>query len=565
MMTQRDALDILKTGANVFLTGEPGSGKTYVVNAYVQYLREHRIEPSITASTGIAATHVGGMTLHAWCGIGIRTDLTRYDLDQIAQNKRVYERVSDARVLIIDEVSMLSATTLSMADAVCREIRRIQSPFGGLQVVLVGDFFQLPPVVRADASTQLGRGGQFAFQSPSWISLNPLVCYLSEQHRQEDLQFLQVLSAIRTGRFGDMHRDLLRMRYSKEPIAGVTQLYAHNADVDRTNDTALDALPGRVATFNMTSRGPANRVESLKKGCLSPESLRLKEGARVMFTKNDVMGRYVNGTLGTVVGFERGSGYPQVRTHAGRIVVAALEEWTMQDGGVVLARITQVPLRLAWAITVHKSQGMSLDAAHMDLSQVFEYGQGYVALSRVRELRGLTLAGLNNRATEVHPDVAKRDAVFRSQSERARETFVTMPPQELARLHEHFIRACGGSVATVHPQVLSATKKTHTPKKGDTLETTKALLSEGKTVSQIAKARKLTEGTIIGHLEQLYMRDDVSRETLVAAAKGRERDVERAQAAWQEVGEGPMTPVFKKLGGKVSYDIIRLARVLMDA
>jgi hypothetical protein len=452
-----------------------------------------------------------------------------------------------------------------MADAVCREIRRVQSPFGGLQVVLVGDFFQLPPVSRDDAALSTGKTSSFAFLSPSWIALNPLVCYLSEQHRQEDLQFLQVLSAIRTGRFGDMHRDLLRMRYSKEPMAGVTQLYAHNADVDHTNDTALDALPGRVAAFSMTSRGPANRVENLKKGCLSPETLRLKEGARVMFTKNDIMGRYVNGTLGTIVGFEKGSGYPQVRTYAGRTIVAAPEEWTMQDGGAVLARIAQVPLRLAWAITVHKSQGMSLDAAHMDLSQVFEYGQGYVALSRVRELRGLTLAGLNDRAIEVHPDVAKRDTVFRSQSERARETFVTMSPQELMRLHENFIRACGGSVATIHPQVLSVAKKTHAPKKRDTLEVTRVFLAEGKTIAQVARARKLTEGTIIGHLEQLYMRDAVSREALEAAAKGRERDIERALAAWRETGEGPMTPVFKKLGGKVSYDIIRLARVLMDA
>ncbi|HCM43578.1 TPA: AAA family ATPase, partial [Candidatus Kaiserbacteria bacterium] len=143
-MKQAEALAILKTGANVFLTGEPGSGKTHTINQYVAYLRSCGIEPAITASTGIAATHIGGYTIHSWSGIGVRRDLTNYDLDRIGQNRNVVRRVGNARILIIDEVSMLSAQTLAMVDAVCRELRRSGQPFGGLQTVLVGDFFQLP-------------------------------------------------------------------------------------------------------------------------------------------------------------------------------------------------------------------------------------------------------------------------------------------------------------------------------------------------------------------------------------------------------------------------------------
>ncbi len=452
-MRQSDALSILQTGANVFLTGEPGSGKTHTVNAYVKWLREHAIEPSICASTGIAATHIGGQTLHSWSGIGIRRDLDAYELDRIAQSKNVAARVGSARVLIIDEVSMLSSNVLSMVDAVCREVRRSQEPFGDLQVILVGDFFQLPPVVSSDDAPLKGGmfqkvGGKqasFAFDSPAWGAMNPVVCYLSEQHRQEDVVFLEFLTAVRRGTVVESHKVLLRTRYSPTPKAGITQLYAHNANVNAINDSELAKIEGDMQIFAMTSQGPAKLVERLKQGCLSPETLSLKVDARAMFTKNDVaMLRYANGTLCTVVGFEKETGYPIVKTNAGRIITAEPDEWRQEDGGRVLARIEQIPLRLAWAMTVHKSQGMSLDAAHMDLSQTFEYGQGYVALSRVRSLAGLSLAGLNARALEVHPEIRTKDIAFRVASDKARETFARLSTHELEAMHCNFIRACGG-------------------------------------------------------------------------------------------------------------------------
>ncbi|HVV38912.1 MAG TPA: PIF1 family DEAD/DEAH box helicase [Candidatus Paceibacterota bacterium] len=478
-MTQAEALTILKTGANVFLTGEPGSGKTHTVNQYVSWLRAHSIEPAITASTGIAATHIGGYTIHSWSGIGIKRSLSAYELDRIAQNEKVVKRIRATNILIIDEISMLSASTFSMVEAVCREVRGNDKPFGGIQVLLVGDFFQLPPVTpREDQATEAdlfggsrgsemepvaepktevrgsvsdpSRAPQFAFTSTAWKQLNPIVCYISEQHRQEDDDFLNILSAIRSGDIEEEHRDLLRTRYAKKAEPGKTQLFSHNADVNQINDAELGKISESARVFNMQSRGSAAMVEGLKRGCLSPEQLVLKVGARVMFTKNDIAGRsYVNGTLGVVTGFAKESGYPVVKTNSGRSMVVEPTEWRIDDAGRTLAQITQLPLRLAWAMTVHKSQGMSLDAAHMDLSGAFEYGQGYVALSRVRTLKGLSLAGLNERALQVHPEIREKDAQLRKQSDVAREAFAKIPQEDLSQMQNNFIKACGGSVDSI--------------------------------------------------------------------------------------------------------------------
>ena len=455
-MSQDEALTILKTGANVFLTGEPGSGKTHTTNEYVAYLRAHNIEPSICASTGIAATHIKGMTIHSWSGIGIKERLSNYDLDKIASNERVAKRIMHARVLIIDEVSMLSANVFEMVEAVCRVVRRSSRPFGGLQVVLVGDFFQLPPVVKTRPMVQPENeefsfeGGEkplapFAYTSPAWRALNPIICYLEEQHRQEDDEFLAVLSAIRAGEHQEKHIAHIKTRLvdGKKAPVGSVRLFPHNADVDRINLDELKKIDGTERSFLMRSTGTAAAVESLKRGCLSPERLVLKVGASVMFTKNNPSGSFVNGTLGKVTSFSA-TGAPVVKTRAGAHIVAEPMEWVVEEDGKVKAKIIQVPLRLAWAITVHKSQGMSLDSAVMDLSQAFEYGQGYVALSRVRTLEGLYLLGLNDRALEVHPEALEQDAEFRDRSNSAAETFGAMPRRELSDMQERFLKANGG-------------------------------------------------------------------------------------------------------------------------
>ena len=442
-MKQAQALDILKTGVNVFLTGEPGSGKTYVVNQYAAWLRTCGIEPAITASTGIAATHIGGMTIHSWTGIGVAERLSPDDVRFLAARTRLAERLRRANVLIIDEVSMLSASALEMADAVCRAARGNDAPFGGLQAVLTGDFFQLPPVARD------GRAAPFAYESETWHAMDLIVCYLTEQHRQAEKDFLELLCAIRGNRCGDAHRARVLARRVNPHAApsGMPKLFSHNADVDRINSEELAKLPGEPVSFFMRSRGPQALVAQLRRGCLSPERLELKKGAEIMFTKNNPQRGFVNGTLGTIAGFDEESGYPIAAARDGGRIRAEPMEWSIEENGKKRASIEQVPLRLAWAMTVHKSQGMSLDAAVVDLSQAFEYGQGYVAFSRVRRLAGLYVLGVNERAFLVHPSICREDAVFRTASAAAEKPFSEMPPKDLRALQEQFVRRCGGNIA----------------------------------------------------------------------------------------------------------------------
>ena len=441
LMTQDEALAILKTGLNVFLTGEPGSGKTHTINRYTEWLRERGVDPAVTASTGIAATHVEGMTIHSWSGIGVKRELNDYDIDMIMSREKTARRIIDAKILIIDEISMLDAATLGGVDKVLRTLRRrpmmAEQPFGGLQVIFVGDFFQLPPVSQ-------GRSATFAFESTAWQEANPVICYLSEQHRQEDGDFLDMLSAMRRGAMTIQNRTHLESRVGKKPKGSVaTRLYTHNENVDRINTESLAKVEGERRVYEMTSRGARALVEILKNNCLSPETLELKIGASVMFTRNDFEGGYVNGTLGTVVDFSA-LGLPVVQTKNGT-VTAETAMWEVMDGNRILASISQIPLRLAWAITVHKSQGMSLDAAIIDLSQAFEYGQGYVALSRVRTLAGLYLEGVNERALEMHPKVVGRDHNFRAYSDAAKKKFATLPTSQKALLEKNFLRAIGAT------------------------------------------------------------------------------------------------------------------------
>lgn len=550
-MTQAEALAILKTGANVFLTGEPGSGKTHLVNAHVRYLRERGIEPAITASTGIAATHLGGMTIHAWSGIGVRTALSPYDLDKISQNERVAKRVRRARVLVIDEISMLSAQTFSMVESVCRELRASEEVFGGLQVILVGDFFQLPPVSREGAS-------HFAYRSPVWAALRPLTCYLSEQHRQEDPDFLELLAALRSGTFSPAHRARLERRLVSDGAypEEVTKLFPHNLNVDRLNDEALAKLPGATRIFTMRSHGAPPAIEGLKRNCLSPETLVLKLGAKVMFTKNNPEGQFVNGTTGEVVGWSRGEGWPEVRTRSGARISVEPAEWVVEVEGRVLASVTQVPLRLAWAITIHKSQGLSLDAAVIDLAQAFEYGQGYVALSRVRTLAGLYLLGLNERALQLHPAVCAEDARFRSQSRQARETFAQLDASALETMQHNFLRASGGSLEV-------AALPRGPKKRAKSWEPTLALLKEKRGIAEIARERGLTEGTIMKHLEELKTLGKITPKDLAHLALGQEDDLARIQLTLRRRGAERLSLVHLELKGAYSYELIRLARLLL--
>ena len=569
-MTQSDALTILKSGANVFLTGEPGSGKSHTVNEYVAYLKSHGIEPAITASTGIAATHIHGMTIHAWSGIGILNSLSPEDLDRIATREYLVKRIQPAKVLIIDEISMLSAHTLDMVEAVLREVRQTPEAFGGLQIILVGDFFQLPPITRnnlpqpsQDMFYSDEPQGIFAFTGSAWKRAKPVVCYLTEQHRQDDPEYLAVLSAIRTNELKEKHHAHIASRKvsaTKLP-KGITKLFSHNADVDRINAGELEKLPGKVMKFRMSSKGKDSLVEGLMRGCLSPEVLELKEGAAVMFTKNSPQGRFVNGTLGVVSGWGA-DGMPIVKTKDNLRITAEPMEWQLEEQGKVRASISQLPLRLAYAMTVHKSQGMSMDAAIMDLSKAFEYGQGYVALSRVRRLSGVYLTGLNQRALEVHPEILEKDRDFRAASDAARDAFASMPEAEVTDMQKKFVKAMGGAFIEVGSKQEAEGRKKNTKTAGlpgrlaETLQTVR----DAKSLKEAVKARGLVASTIVKHLEELseigkLVRADFAHLIPLDIAD----EIHEALAATQ--GD-KLSPVFHALHGRHSFEAIRLVRLM---
>ena len=402
-MTQDSALEILKSGKNVFLTGEPGSGKTHTINRFVEWLKANRKGYAITASTGIAATHIGGVTIHSWSGLGIASKVSDYLLDKLYNDTFAQRRIQSPDVLVIDEVSMLDATFIDNLDIIMRHMRGDRS-FGGIQIVFVGDFFQLPPVVKEGIM-------RFAFESDSWKEADPTICYLTEQHRQSDPEFLDILTSMRAGTTTKAHKKRLDVCTRAERPE--TRLFTHNKDVDHINNRELRRLKGEEHLYRMEESGIPFLVSRLKGSCLAPEKLVLKVGASVMFVRNNFDIGYVNGTVGVVESFDE-DGLPVVLTKDGRRITPVLEEWRFDEYGTTRAYIRQVPIRLAWAITVHKSQGMSLDAASVDLSRAFEHGQGYVALSRVRSLEGLHLEGINEKSFSMHPKVVAKDAEFRA-------------------------------------------------------------------------------------------------------------------------------------------------------
>ena len=438
-MKQSEALEIINAGASVFLTGAPGSGKTYVLSRAVRSMRENGLSVAVTASTGIAATHLNGQTIHSWSGTGVANALTDSLLKTIRARRG--KRIKATDVLVLDEVSMIHAWLFDMVDEVCRKVRKNDLPFGGLQVVVSGDFFQLPPVSTSTRNRDVfepspefitsrekyaaaGKNPEgYITESFAWDSLKPVVCYLTEQYRQDDGKLLSVLTDIRSGIVSDEDKQVLASRLGEYPQDSEVSvhLFPTNAQADGLNNVQLAAIDAEPHEFVATEAGPKNLVERLKKNMLAPERLVLKAGAAVMALRNDQDKQYVNGSVGRVLRFapESKGGWPIVEFENGNIVTLKPAAWEMTDGETVLASVNQVPLRCAWGITIHKSQGMTLDSAVMDLRRTFAPGMGYVALSRVENLSGLYLEGINDRAFSVCADAVILDSSLREASEKA--------------------------------------------------------------------------------------------------------------------------------------------------
>ena len=336
---------------------------------------------------------------------------------------------------------MMHAWLFDMVDQACRAVRRSPEPFGGLQVVMSGDLFQLPPVSNTRRDRELvapppelvamreryakaGRNPNgFVTESLIWPELNPVVCYLTEQHRQDTGQLLDVLTDIRQGTVTDTDRQALDTRIGVEPAGDdvAISLYPNNRQADALNDSKLAQINEPEHRFEAESSGQVSLIKRLKSTMLAPEILSLKVGAAVMALRNDTNQQYVNGSLGTVVDFVSTTEgeYPMVDFENGHTVIMQPAAWEMMDGETVLASVKQVPLRCAWAITIHKSQGMTLDRARMDLRRTFAPGMGYVALSRVESMDGLYLDGINERAFLVSPEAVRLDGILRERSQMA--------------------------------------------------------------------------------------------------------------------------------------------------
>lgn len=571
-MKQETALKLLKAGENVFLTGSAGAGKTYTLNQYINYLKARKVSVAITASTGIAATHMNGMTIHTWAGIGIKDFLSEEDLKRMKERKYLKEHLENAQVLIIDEISMLHAKQLNLVNQVLKYFKESDEAFGGIQVIVAGDFFQLPPVGKNDERNR----DKFCFMSDAWVEAKFRVCYLTEQHRQGNDYLNDILNAIRAQAIGTEHRNALQGTRHQEIGDTYTRLYTHNMDVDSINFRHLNEIDNEPRQFDAQCDGNDKLIETLKSSVRAPETLTLKKHAKVMFVKNNFDLGYINGSLGEVIGFEEDDEFgvlPNVKLTDGTTLLVEPETWSVDnEAGKTIASFQQIPLRLAWAITIHKSQGMTLEAAEIDLSHTFEKGQGYVALSRLKTLDGLRLKGFNEQALELDSLAIKADRRFQELSSEAEEHFENI---DLTKQHNAFIRHCGG---TLNETEIQRNEKKLAKNGGKqnyaaaTLDETRELFEEGYDIADIATERGLTPATIINHLGRLHKEQGLD----ISVAHPGEEVVEQVLKIYKRLtkrqdtdhfnddGSIKLRPIVELTSPRMGYDQVRLALLFVE-
>ncbi|XP_072525236.1 ATP-dependent DNA helicase PIF1 [Salminus brasiliensis] len=397
---QAAVLDAVLSGKNIFFTGSAGTGKSFLLKRIVGSLPPK--STYATASTGVAACHIGGTTLHNFAGIGSGSAPLEQCLE-LAQRPGVRQHWTGCKHLIIDEISMVEAQFFDKLEAIARSIRRSTEPFGGIQLIVCGDFLQLPPVTKGKEKTS------FSFQARSWRKCIHVNMELTEVRRQTDRAFISLLQAVRVGRVTEeVTSQLLKSANNRIERDGIlaTRLCTHKDDVELTNENKLKQLPGPLRGFEAVDSDPM-LVKTIDAQSPVGAMLQLKVGAQVMLTKNlDVQRGLVNGARGVVVDFLLGSqGLPRVRFLCGAVEVIKRERWMFKTGGGLYLSRQQLPLKLAWAISIHKSQGMTLDCVEISLARVFESGQAYVALSRARSLEGLRVMDFDPRVVQANQDV----------------------------------------------------------------------------------------------------------------------------------------------------------------
>jgi ATP-dependent DNA helicase PIF1 len=397
---QKAAHEALSGSANVFVTGGAGSGKSFLIRYFLRE-KDSRDFP-VLASTGAAAVLVGGRTFHSFFGLGIMEGGVEATVEKAAKNRQVVRRLKKISGFVVDEVSMLSGETLRAAEIICRRVRDSDLPWGGLRVVAVGDFAQLPPVERSRSST---RG--WAFLDPVWEWSGFQTCLLRTQTRCQDEEFMRILSEIREGRVTPEVKAYLDSKTSAPPedFDG-TRLFPRREETERFNLSKLEELSTVAVRFETIYSGESRALETLRKYAPVPDVLVLKEGALVMLRQNDPQGRWVNGSTGHVEKIQ--SAKLQIRLLNGRLIEIEKATFSLLDSeGEVVAAAVNYPLTLAWASTIHKSQGATLDRMAVNLSQLWEPGQAYVALSRLTRGSDLCIERWDARSIRVDAQVVQ--------------------------------------------------------------------------------------------------------------------------------------------------------------
>ena len=420
---QKRAFDILTgTDENVFLTGVAGSGKSFLIGRFLRGLDEREGAAlqkdksaqskkfPILASTGAAAILVGGRTFHSFFGLGIMEGGVQATVDRAVRNDRLCKRMNSTDGVIIDEISMISGTTLRAAEQIARKARGNSTPWGGLRVVAVGDFAQLPPV---NPHWNPGHGlapkalRDWAFLDESWMTSDFVPAVLPQTMRTSEPELLHALNAVRSGKLDQRTSNFLNARLELPPrdFDG-TRLFGRRVDTERFNLERLEQIDAKAQTFETEYTGKEKSVEDFKKNAPVPSTLSLKVGALVMIRLNDPEGRWVNGSVGHLRKISRTQ--LSIELESGRDIEIEPATFQMLDAeGLPVASATNFPVNLAYAMTVHKAQGATLDKMQVDLRGLWEPGQAYVALSRARSAAGLYVEGWNPRSIIVDPVVTE--------------------------------------------------------------------------------------------------------------------------------------------------------------
>lgn len=396
---QQYALDLCESGENVFLTGGAGSGKSYVIREFMKNKDPKQIP--ILASTGAAAVLLGGRTFHSFFGLGIMEGGPEATLKRLLNDNRALKRIQRVEGVVIDEISMIPGAALMVAEEISRVARNSSLPWGGMRVIAVGDFGQLPPITRQ------GQKRDWCFLNEVWKRSGFQVCELKHNQRIQDNSFLDVLSDVREGKFTDRVREFLNdhTRDHDEDHPG-TRLFPRREQSDDYNQKKLAEINEDEHLIDSIYLGEQKYIDHLIKSAPVPQQLKLKIGCRVLFIKNDTQKRWVNGTRGTVASIE--ADHIMVRKDGGREVKVEKHSFSLLDAeGNSKASVIQYPLILAYATTIHKSQGATLDELWCDLGALWEPGHAYVALSRLRDPSGLHIVRWTPRSFIIDPEVKR--------------------------------------------------------------------------------------------------------------------------------------------------------------